>query len=100
MQNLDDAYCMLDALTSVGARQFDVTFLDIDGGKRGFRKGQSAAQIRNSLPKLLPGLTERQNSLIIRPVNHFASAGNMLVQLDDLDADALKRVEGIAFLTL
>jgi hypothetical protein len=37
MQSLDDAYRMLDVFTSVGATHFDVTFLDIDGGKRGFR---------------------------------------------------------------
>src|ERR1700735_4864328 len=67
MQNLDDAYKMLDIFASVGARHFDVTFLDIDGAKRGFRKEQSVMQLRNSLPKLLPGLTEYRNSLVIRP---------------------------------
>jgi RepB DNA-primase from phage plasmid len=96
MQSLQEANRMLDVFTSVGARKFDVTFLNIDGEKRGFRKAQSAAQIRNSLPRLLPGLTERQNSIVIRPHGD----GVTLVQLDDLDADALKRVESIAFLTL
>jgi hypothetical protein len=67
MQNLGDAYRMLDAFASVGARHFDVTFLDIDGAKRGFRKEQSVIQLRNSLPKLLPGLTERKNSIVVRP---------------------------------
>jgi hypothetical protein len=93
-QNVVEAYQMLDAFASVGARSFDVTFLDIDGAKRGFRKQQSVAQIRNSLPKLLPGLTERRNSLVIRP--HAESVA--LVQLDDLDS--LERVKDIAFLTL
>jgi hypothetical protein len=93
---LNEALHMLDAFASVGARRFDVTFLDIDGGKRGFRPQQSVAQLRNSLPKLLPGLTERQNSLVVRP--HADDA--VLVQLDDLDAAALGRLEGVAFLTL
>lgn len=93
---LDEALHMLDAFASVGARRFDVTFLDIDGGKRGFRPQQSAAQLRNSLPKLLPGLEERQNSLVVRP--HADDAA--LVQLDDLDAAALARLESVAFLTL
>src|ERR1700730_12445191 len=97
MQSLDEAYRMLDAFASVGARHFDVTFLDIDGGKRGFRKEQSVAQLRNSLPKLLPGLTERRNSLIVRP----KSEGSVtLVQLDDLDTIALERLESVVFLTL
>jgi hypothetical protein len=96
MQNLDEAYKMLDAFASVGARQFDVTFLDIDRAKRGFRKAQTIEQLRNSLPKLLPGLTERRNSIVVRPhANHVT-----LVQLDDLDTPALKRLESIAFLTL
>jgi hypothetical protein len=67
MQNLNEAYRMHDAFASVGAHHFDVTFLDIDGTKLGFRKDQSVAQLRNSLPKLLPGLTERQNSIVVRP---------------------------------
>jgi hypothetical protein len=102
MQNLAEALRMLDAFASVGVHRFDVTFLDIDGGKRGFRKEQTAAQLRNSLPKLLPGLTERRNSLIIRPENHFQRLTEMvtLVQLDDLDSAALDRLKDIAFLTL
>jgi hypothetical protein len=97
MQNLDDAYRTLDAFASVNARQFDVNFLDIDGGKRGFRKEQSVTQLRNSLPKLFPGLTERRNSLVVRPHSH----GNVvLVQLDDLDRAALECLQSVAFLTL
>jgi hypothetical protein len=96
MQNLAEAYRMLDTFASVGAHYFDVTFLDIDGAKRGFRKEQSVTQIRNSLPKLLPGLTERRNSIVVRPHGDDVT----LVQLDDLDAAALERVQGVAFLTL
>jgi hypothetical protein len=33
---------MLDGFTSVGATHFDVTFLDIDGQKRGFRHASPA----------------------------------------------------------
>lgn len=98
MQNLDEANRMLDAFASVGAVHFDVTFLDIDGAKRGFRREQSVVQLRNSLPKLLPGLTERQNNLIVRPIPMCFDT--VLVQLDDLDATALERVKDIAFLTL
>ena len=87
---------MIDTFASVGATHFDLTHTNIDGEKRGFRPTQSTAQIKNSLPKLFPGAAERQNNIIVRPLSekvHF-------VQLDDLDADALKRVEEAAFLTL
>src|ERR1700735_2303129 len=89
---------MLDAFASVGARRFDVTFLDIDGGKRGFRKEQSVQQVRNSLPRLLPGLTERQNSIVVRP----RGEGNVtLVQLDDLSSSMLEHgLKDAAFLAI
>jgi len=97
MQDLAQALRMLGAFASVGAQHFDVTFLDIDGVQRGFRAHQSITQVLNSLPILLPGLTERQNSLILRP---RADGKVTLVQLDDLDNAKLALVENIAFLTL
>ena len=96
MQNLNEALRMLDTFSSVGARRFDVTFLNIDGEKRGFRPQQSVMQLSNSLPMLFPGLTERQNSIVIRPHGDDVD----FVQLDDLDAAALNRVAPAAFLTL
>jgi hypothetical protein len=53
-------------------------------------------QLRNSMPKLLPGLGQRQNNLIVRPHSDTVT----LVQLDDLDADALAGLQIVAFLTL
>src|ERR1035441_6847243 len=97
MFDLAEANRMLDTFASVGAAHFDVTFLDIDGAKRGFRKEQSVLQLRNSLPKLFPGLSERQQSIVLRP---HPKEGVTLVQLDDLDSAALDRVKGVAFLTL
>ena len=93
--SLSEANRMLDAFASIGANRHDVTFLDIDGNKRGFRPGQSARQISNSLPHLMPGLAERQNNLIIRPLSE-----NALVQLDDLDGKALDRLKDAAFLSI
>ncbi len=117
MTSLAEALRMLDAFASVGATHFDVTFLDIDGGKRGFRPQQTAVQLSNSLPRLLPGLTERRQSLVIRPhsglttvsrngdcryqENRTAHMGHpYLVQLDDLKPEAVDRVRDAAFLTL
>jgi hypothetical protein len=96
MADLAEAYRMLDIFMSVCATHFDVTFIDIDGQKCGFRKEQTARQLGNSLPHLLPGLTERKQNLIIRPYGervHF-------VQLDDLDNEALKPLAPIACLII
>jgi hypothetical protein len=87
---------MFEIFTSVGATHFDVTFLDIEGKKRGFRASQTIRQVTNSLPLLLPGLNERRNSLIVRP--HSGSA--TLIQLDDLSRETLAPLRDVAFLAL
>jgi hypothetical protein len=53
---------MLDIFVDSGATNFDVTFIDIDGKKCGFRAGQTARHLRTSLPQLAPGLSERHQS--------------------------------------
>lgn len=96
VQQLDEALKMLDVFASVGATHFDLTHINIDGEKRGFRPRQSLSQLQNSLPRLFPGAAERQNNIIVRPLSdkvHF-------VQLDDLDAAGLSRVGEAAFLIL
>jgi len=94
--NLDEAFRMLDTFASVGVTHFDLTHIDLDGEKRGFRPQQSLSQLKNSLPKLFPGAEARRNNIIVRP--HSGKA--QLVQLDDLDQAALGRVGDAAFLTL
>ena len=96
MTNLDEAFRMLDTFASVGATHFDLTHLNIDGEKRGFRPQQTLPQLKNSLPRLFPGATERQNNIIVRPHSDTAQ----LIQLDDLKTDALARLHDVAFLTL
>jgi hypothetical protein len=96
VQQLDEALRMLDTFASVGATHFDLTHIDIDGEKRGFRPNQSLSQLKKSMPRLFPGAAQRQNNIIVRPLSdsvHF-------VQLDDLDAAGLSRVGEAAFLTL
>jgi len=91
VQDLDAAYKMLDTFASVGVTHFDLTHIDIDGEKRGFRPQQSLSQLKNSLPKLFPGAEARRNNIIVRP--HGGKA--QLVQLDDLDQAALSRVPAL-----
>jgi len=87
---------MLDAFASVGATHFDVTFLDMDGKKRGFRPHQSTSQVKNSLSPLLPGLLRRRNSLVVRPLSEKTT----LIQLDDLKAETAAPVRDVSFLSL
>src|SRR5215470_14451785 len=94
--NLDEAFRMLDTFASVGATHFDLTHINIEGEKRGFRPQQTIHQLKNSLPKLFPGATARQNNIIVRP----CSDSTQLIQLDDLKADSLPRVRDVAFLIL
>ncbi len=79
---------MLDTFVGSGATNFDVTFLDIDGQKRGFRAGQTARQLRTSLPQLVPGLQERQQNIIVRPHSDKVT----FIQLDDLSEDKVKQL--------
>src|SRR5580698_8311388 len=94
--NQDDAFRMLDTFASVGATHFDLTHLNLDGEKRGFRPQQTLAQLKNSLPRLFPGATARQNNIIVRPHSDIAQ----LIQLDDLKAEGLEKLKDVAFLTL
>jgi hypothetical protein len=94
--DLDEAFRMLDTFASVGATHFDLTHINIEGEKRGFRPQQTLAQLKNSLPRLFPGATARQNNIIVRPTSETAQ----FVQLDDLDEAKLKRAGEAAFLTL
>lgn len=96
MTDLDEALRMLDTFASVGATHFDLTHINIEGEKRGFRPRQSLGQLKNSLPKLFPGAMARQNNIIVRPISDTAQ----FVQLDDLDEEKLKRAGEAAFLTL
>jgi hypothetical protein len=94
--DLQEALRMIDVFASVGATHFDLTHLNTEGEKRGFRPRQSISQLKNSLPKLFPGAAERQNSIIVRP---YADQTDF-IQLDDLDEAGLQRVGEAAFLTL
>jgi hypothetical protein len=96
VQDLNEAFRMLDTFASVGATRFDLTHIDIEGEKRGFRPQQSIQQLNNSLPKLFPGATARQNNIIVRPYGDNVQ----LIQLDDLKSEALTRVRDVAFLIL
>jgi hypothetical protein len=96
MFDIAEAYKMLDTFASVGAMHFDVTFLDIDCQKRGFRPNQSVRQLRNSLPQLIPGLEERQQNIIVRP----SCDKLQIVQLDDLNYEQLKPLAPVSFLIL
>jgi hypothetical protein len=83
--DLQQALKMIDVFASVGATHFDLTQINIEGEKRGFRPRQTIAQLKTSLPKLFPGAAERQNNIIVRPYADQTS----FIQLDDLNEAGL-----------
>jgi RepB DNA-primase from phage plasmid len=87
---------MLDAFASVGAGRFDITYTDVAGGKVGFRGNRSFEQLHPAIPEILDRAVEQQHNVILRP----RSAGAALIQLDDLDDDAVKRLRPASFLVL
>lgn len=96
MFDLAEAFRMLDTFASSGATDFDVTFIGIDGEKRGFRPSQTMRQLRTSLPELAPGLQSRRQNVIVRPRSDKVT----FIQLDDLGTDKVKALIPVACLTL
>ena len=88
---------MLDLFASFGVEHFDITHINLDGEKRGFRPKRSLREVKTSMPYLLDSAPRRQNSVIIRP--HQPPA-DVLVQLDDLTDAQYERVRPVAFLLL
>jgi hypothetical protein len=106
MQNIDDAYKMLDAFTSVGADSFVVTKTDILQAVK-WGKSYSAVEVQRLLPAMVRTAAIRRpckisdtqtvtagENLIIRP----SGKGVAFVQLDDLGADQLERVRPASFI--
>ena len=103
--DLKEAERMLHLFTSVGARSFVVTKLDIEQ-KLIWAKTYTAAELREKLPpmvrtadirrphRLASGETVKAGkNLIVRPVGDVT-----FVQLDDLSSEQLERVRPAAFL--
>ena len=89
-----EAQAMIDALTSVGVREINLTLLDHHGGTPRYETFGPDALCR-SIPRVLAWAANRQRSVIVRPV---AGAINALIQLDDVRADMIERLEPVAFL--
>jgi DNA invertase Pin-like site-specific DNA recombinase len=96
--DIREAQRMIDVFTSVGARQFVVTKLDIEQAIK-WGKAYSAGELRNLLPAMVRTAEFRRKhtlasgqeieageNLIVRP----SGPEVIFVQLDDLTADQLK----------
>jgi hypothetical protein len=104
--DLKEAERMLDLFTSVGARSFVITKLDIEQHLI-WAKTYSAAELRDKLPAMVRTAADRKphklpsgetvmagENLIVRPTG----ADVQFVQLDDLAAEQLERLRAAAFL--
>lgn len=92
-----EALEMLDVFASVGVQFFDITHINLEGEKRGFRPKQSLATARTSMPFLVESAARRQNNVIVRP-HHPRPV--FLIQLDDVTEAAVTRLQPVAFLIL
>ena len=92
----NEARAMLDAFSSVGATQFDVTWTTRDGAKDGFRRGVKLADLARTLPAMLDSATRKQRNVIVRP----HGPGVTFIQLDDLAPAMLSRLAPAVFLIL
>jgi hypothetical protein len=106
--NVNEALRMVDTFTSVGARQFVVTKLDVEQSLK-WGKSYSALELRNLLPAMVRTASERHKhvlpsgqdiaageNLIIRP----SGPDVIFVQLDDLAADQLEHLRPAACLMI
>ena len=105
MGSIDEAQRMLDIFTSVGARSFLLTKLDLLQQKI-WAKPYTSAELRDTLPAIMRTAEIRKpiavsegnvmlagENVIIRPTGH----GVTFVQLDDLSLDQIGRVTPASF---
>jgi hypothetical protein len=105
--DIREAERMIDLFTSVGARSFVVTKLDV-AQTHLWGKPYSAAELRDKLPAMVrtaairrPTICEGKTvsageNLIVRPTGPEVT----FVQLDDLTAEQLERLRPVAFLII
>ena len=96
-KNEREARRMLEAFGAAGTQQFDVTLTNTEGNKTKFRRGLALGVLRHDLSALLARSDRLQENVIIRP---HPTPPVFLLQLDDLDAARLQRVQPTAFLTI
>jgi hypothetical protein len=87
---------MLAAFCSVGTEVFRLTCTDIDGRKWAYRQ-YDPSTLREKLPVIFETAEARSWNIIVRPI---VGPSVTLIQLDDLNREALRRVEGLTFLEL
>jgi hypothetical protein len=93
-----EALRLVDVFTRAGAKTFDLTLTALNGEKISFHRELTFDRFRNMLPALLDRAALQQRNVIVRP--QCPNPGPVLVQLDDLTAEALDRVKPAAFLGL
>jgi hypothetical protein len=92
----DAARAMLDAFASVGAEAFDVTITTLQGAKVWFRGNVPLQELRGIMPAELAAAARLERNVIVRP----RGPGRVFIQLDDISAEAMQRVQSVSFLGL
>lgn len=94
-ESYEAARNMVDAFASIGAAWFDITLTTCMGEKDGYQRAVSYEETCQRLPELLDVAERQQLNVILRPLSP-----PVLLQLDDLDFQALERVRPVSFLSL
>jgi len=93
---IDEALDMLKTFVSVGTTTFDMTITSLSGEKVRYRPGVPAVDLHRTIPSIIVDAEQRAENVILRPHSHHA----FFIQLDDLAATTLPRIEPVALLTL
>jgi hypothetical protein len=93
-----EALRLLDSFTRARAKTFDLTVTALNGENVNFRRQLTFNRLRQMMPTLLERSAIEQHNVIVRP--QCPNSVPVLVQLDDLTAEALNRVKPAAFLGL
>ena len=103
----EEALLMLETFASAAATFFDLTvndlygklapFRDTDGKTfKGYKGGQTLADLRSLLPSLMKSATLAQHNIIVRPRGLAVT----FLQLDDLKPESIERMKPVSLLQL
>jgi GT2 family glycosyltransferase len=100
LQPLDEARLMIAFLQSVDREQFDFACITADGGIAPTALAIAPEEIHRRLPQLLQDADARGAGVGIRPVSGVSQDEPILIALDWLTPDNMRRVRQRAFMTL
>ncbi|MEJ7577571.1 MAG: hypothetical protein WKF74_11265 [Pyrinomonadaceae bacterium] len=94
--HLDDALTALDVCSSVGIDSFNVIFKDDAANKATYTKSFSLRDVVSNIKTYLERNHRTQESFIL----DMKSAGRRIIQVDEANAEVMKLLEDVSFMTV